>query len=218
MAIVAEFSIPADAIPGGRTLASLPGVRIELEHIVPTTDSVLPFFWVFGAEAGEFLDHAASEPEIANLRVLSETDSAVLFEAEWTADAPVIAGIERLQPTILDATGTVDGWEFQVRATSRERLADFQRVFSDEGIPVELRRVSNFSEMVETQRPLTDAQEELLVAAYHEGYFDEPRRATQGDLAERFDVSSRAISNRLRRGLRNVVGSTLVEPDTAEES
>lgn len=217
MAIVAEFTIPPDAIPGGSTLESLPDVRIELERVVPTDDAVLPYFWVFGARSEEFLEHARDEPGIVDLRTLTELPNGALFEAEWRPDEAVIEGIKQLRATIMDARATADGWEFQVRAAGRERLLGFQRVFTDQGIPVELDRIYNLAEVAETKRPLTADQQETLVVAYREGYFDEPRRATQADLAQRFDVSRRAVSNRLRRGTRNLVAATLVDSTMADD-
>lgn len=47
------------------------------------------------------------------------------------------------------------------------------------------------------------------MAALEEGYFDKPRAVTQADLAERFDISRRAVAERLRRGTRNLVAETL---------
>lgn len=42
MSIVAEFTIPADALPGGDVLTDLPETVLELERIVPTAENALP--------------------------------------------------------------------------------------------------------------------------------------------------------------------------------
>lgn len=210
MAVVAEFTIPPEALPGGSTLEELSGLTIELERIVPTTDTAFPFFWVLGDEVDEFLEHASDHPELESLEVLARVQGAALFRATWRPDAAVIEGIKTLRATIMDATGTAEQWRFQVRAESRERLDEFQRVFTDQDIPVQLERIYSFSEVARTERPLTDEQRETLLAAYREGYFDQPRGITQEGLAERFDISARAVSNRLRRGTRNLVASTIV--------
>lgn len=211
MSIVAEFTIPVTALPGGAVLESMPEIRIELERVVPTDDAILPYFWVFGTNADDFVTRMEAESEIDTLRVLTERDDVILFEAEWTPTAPIIDGITHLQATIMDATGTAERWCFQVRATDRERLATFQRLFNDQGIAIELNRIYDLSEAVEIDRRVTGNQRETLVTAYHEGYFDEPRQVTQQDLAEQFDISRRAVSSRLRRGIRNLVSTTLVD-------
>lgn len=216
MSIVADFLIPPEAVPSGETLTEFPGATIQLERIVPTEERALPFFWVFDADPEAVLEHLRTEGEIAAVDMLAETDDGALFKAEWEAEAEVIEGIRALRATILEATGTTGGWLFQVRAEDRERLATFQRIFTDQGIPVEVRRIYNFAELVETGRSVTPEQRETLVAAYERGYFDQPRGITQEELGAEFDISGRAVSNRLRRGTRNLVASTLLEPTNHE--
>lgn len=44
MSIIAEFSIPPEALPGGDILTDMPNTTLELERIVPTEENALPFF------------------------------------------------------------------------------------------------------------------------------------------------------------------------------
>lgn len=217
MSIVAEFTIPADAVPGGSTLETMPDAEIELERIVPSNTSVLPYFWLYGVDANTFLANMEEEPGIENIKLLLERERSALFEAEWHPDENIIDGIKRLQATIMEAIGTSEGWDFQIRADNRRRLVEFQQIFGDQGIPVELNRIFNLAEIVETTRPLTVNQRETLRAAFDAGYFDEPRQVTQQDLAEEFGISARAISKRLLRGTRNLIAATLVEPSKSDK-
>lgn len=212
MAIVAEFTIPPEAIPGGSTLTDMPDVTIELERIVPADESALPFFWLFGGDAQKFLARFEREPDIEAIRVLAEVDRAALFSATWTPDDEVIQGIRTLRATIMEATGTADRWHFQVRAEDRDRLLEFQRIFREQDIPVRLERIYSLAEMLDTERPLTDEQRETLIVAYEKGYFDHPRQVTQADLGEHFDVSSQAVATRLQRGIRNMIRQSLLTP------
>lgn len=107
--IVAEFSIPVEAVPGGTSLAELPEATIQLERIVPSNDQVLPFFWVFNSDSRTFLEYLRTEPEIRDATVLAETAPGSLFHATWTPEAEVINGIKQLQATIIEAEGTSDG-------------------------------------------------------------------------------------------------------------
>lgn len=214
MAIVAEFTIPPEAIPGGKTLTVMPDVRIELERIVPADQSALPFFWMFGGDTDAFIAEVESEAEIEEIRLLADIGHAALFEATWTPDAGVIQGIRTLHATIMVATGTSDEWYFQVRAENRERLLEFQQIFSNQDIPIQLERIYDLSEIVETERPLTDEQRETLIVAYEMGYFDQPRRVTQAELGEHFGISSQAVANRLQRGTRNLIRKSLLRSPT----
>jgi predicted DNA binding protein len=53
---------------------------------------------------------------------------------------------------------------------------------------------------------LTDKQREALSAAIREGYFERPRRISQAELAEQFDISKQAMARRLARAERAVFG------------
>ena len=59
--------------------------------------------------------------------------------------------------------------------------------------------------LVDGCRDLSETERETLEAAVDEGYFESPRDATLGDLADRFDVSKPAVSKNLRRGQRKML-------------
>lgn len=218
MSIVAEFSLPPAAIPGGQTLEDLPDATIQLERLVPTGDAALPFFWVFDADPSCFLDGLRGESSVADVEVLAEVELSALFRVAWTPGVDVVEGIREMDATILDATGTSDGWTFQVRARNRECLGVFRQLFTGRGIDVEIRRIYSFAELMEGDRLLTPEQRKTLLLAYQRGYFDEPRQVTQAELGEQFGISGRAVSNRLRRGTRNLITSTLLDPATKSDS
>ncbi|MDS0258540.1 helix-turn-helix domain-containing protein [Haloarcula sp. S1CR25-12] len=58
--------------------------------------------------------------------------------------------------------------------------------------------------------PLTRKQRETLQVAARKGYFDVPRRCSLDDLADHFDRSGQAISERLRRASEALVTDQLV--------
>jgi predicted DNA binding protein len=220
MSIIAEFSIPPEALPGGRVLAEMPEMSLELERIVPTDQSALPFFWVWGDDAETFVEKGRDEPGIEEMRVLDRVEQGILVRAVWTPDAEIIQAIKTLGATVLEASGTAEKWTFRVRANDRGGVVTFQEVFTSHDITVTLDRIYNLSELLTgSQYELTAEQRETLVAAYHDGYYEKPRRITQKELGERFGITSRAISDRLRRGTANLVASTLVSsPATPKNS
>lgn len=213
MTLVAEFTIPPEAFPFGETLAREPEIEIEVDRIVPTGETALPFFWVRGCHPEEFMAHAEAEPAVEDTRLLETVDETALFRAKWRPNAAVVRGLERLDATIVESVGTPRHWRFEVRAQDRDTFAAFQEVFEEQDIPIDLHRLYDLEELVEgDHRALTPDQRQALLMAYREGYFDTPRSVTQDELGERLDVSGRAVSERLRRGISNLVASTLL-PD-----
>lgn len=211
MSFVAEFTIPPEALPFGETLVANPDMRIEVERIVPTNETALPFFWVWGSEPRLFMDAAEKEPDVQETRVLERVEDGALFRAEWAPNAELLWGMERLDATILASEGTAEQWRFEVRAQDRDTFIKFQEIFHDQDVPISLVRLYDLAELVDGDRhTLTPDQRETLITAYREGYFDSPRDVTQQELGDRFDVSHRAISDRLRRGVRNLIAAALL--------
>ena len=217
MSIVAEFVIPTEAVPGGQTLTALPNATIRLERIIPSDDAVHPIFWMTGVTRDSFLDRVRSEEGITDVQELVQLESAVLYRAKWEPDIPVIKGIKTLGATILNAVGSAEEWVFQVIAEERQRLQAFQQIFADQGIPVELLRISSFTGDGDGDHRMTPEQREALVVAYEMGYYDEPKKVTQTDLGDQFEITGRAVSRRLRRGTKNLIASSLIDPTEHDE-
>lgn len=211
MSFVADFTIPPETLPFGDTLAENPAMRIEVERIVPTHESALPFFWVWGSEPERFMEAAEEEAEITDVRLLESVDDGALFRAEWSPNATLIRGLSQLDATILESVGSAQQWRFEVRAQDRDTFIEFQEVFRAEGIPISLIRLYDLAEMVGgDRRSLTPKQRDALIRAYREGYYDQPRAVTQEALGEQLGISHRAVSERLRRGTRNLISATVL--------
>lgn len=211
MSLVAEFTMPPEELPAGDAFVEYPNTRIEIERIVPTQESALPFFWVWGARPEAFMEEARSEPNMKEIDLLDHVEGGALFRAEWTPDAELIQGIKQLDATIINATGTSDHWRFEVRTQDQEAFNHFQEIFQHHGIDVQLTRLYDLAELVEgDNRSLTPEQRETMITAYREGYFESPREITQTELGKHFDVSHRAVSDRLRRGFRNLIATSLL--------
>ena len=78
-------------------------------------------------------------------------------------------------------------------------------------------RVYGLSGLEETQHNLTEQQYDTLTRAVEQGYYDVPREMNAKELADELDISHQALSERFRRGTKNLVNSTLLV-DADEEN
>lgn len=157
------------------------------------------------------MEEAENEENVAAVELLDHVPGGALFRARWSPDGALIRGVKELIATIIEAVGTAEHWRFEVRTQEQVAFREFQEVFHEHGIDVELERLYDLAELVKgDSRSLTPLQRDTLLTAYREGYFEKPRGTTQEELSERYDVSSRALSDRLRRGTRNLVGMSLL--------
>jgi predicted DNA binding protein len=201
MSIVIEFTVPADSCALGRSLGSDPNALLELDRIVPTDDSVMPFFWVWGRDAETFAAAARTEPAIDRIAVVDRVDGGALLAAEWNPDAAgTLRSIAEADGTLLDAHATNTEWRFEVRFADAAATSEFRRLCRERGVPLALARVTTSPESPDHRYGLTPEQREALVVAYGMGFFEEPRRATLADVADELGISPRAVTGRLRRG------------------
>lgn len=212
---IAEFTLAAEDFPLGEMFEDNPTVTLELDRVVPSGDTVWPYFWVEDGEAdfGGIRSVFTELSELRSVELLEATGDRALFRATWDPEyMGIMAAIDAADLTLVSATGSTAGWVFEVRATDVEQLARFQQFCAEHDVPVSLSRLGRLS-AVEMGGPegLTSGQREALEIAYREGYFDEPRGADQESVAAELGISRQALSTRLRRAYRNLVETVVLQ-------
>jgi predicted DNA binding protein len=194
-------------------LETAPGMAVETEEQYATDGTERYLFWAEGGDFAAFERGLDADPTVGDATVLTEAGSRRLYrvdvadDAEETSMRPTLADLDVV---LLDGEGTEAGWTARMRFPDREALARLQDAYRARGFPFEVRMIyRGEGSRADADALLTAKQREALVAAYERGHFDVPRRASQGDLAAQFDVSTQAVSERLRRGTATLVEATL---------
>lgn len=209
MSVIAEFWAAPGTFPFGTSLRAHPNARIELERIIPTDRGPTPFFWVFGEDRAGIVSAIRSSDHVRTLRVIASLTTGDLCRLEWEdVEETLIAPIDRADAALLSMTGSSEGWIMELRAADRTRLEPFIADCEANGIDVELRRIHTVTDAPESYG-LTDPQVEALEIAFEAGYFDDPRRISLEEVGERLGISRQAAGGRIRRGIRNLIGSTI---------
>ncbi len=210
MTVIADITIPSEEFELGRVFDEHPDITIDLERIVPLGDEVIPLFWVTNGDPEAIESTLLESPHTEIVRDLTDAGERVLFEVRWNLDIDgIIQPLIDTNARVLEAIGNAEEWEFRIRFSTQEDLNEFNQTATNKGIPVTLRHLYN-PVAPEEQSPMSDEQREVITAAYRRGYFDVPRSVTAADLAEEFDVSDSAVSQRLRRGLSTLVRETMI--------
>jgi predicted DNA binding protein len=212
MATVMEFRSPADEFPLGTVFETLPGATVELERLIPQEKFVVPYFWVRGAETDDVEVAFGSHAGVNDVTLVDSVGDEYLLRAEWDREYEgILTALAETDLAVLSATGSKDGWQFEVRGESRADIGDFRTYCQDHDIPIEITAVHALLPIQGEGYELTDTQREALVLAYERGYFDSPRRTSLADVADDLGISQQSLSSRLRRGHKRLVGATLVE-------
>ncbi len=219
MSVIAHLRIPAASFELGRIFELQHGSTIELETLVPAGETAVPFVSVHESVRETFEESVRGHPSVDELRLVSQHNSQTLYAFEWRVSRDLFFdGISKVNAHVLKATGTANTWQFEIRFPDHHSLSVFYEHCSSAHIPLEVGRIYN------PTRPgsgpwygLTDTQRDTLTRAVEGGYYSIPRRMSTQDLAEEFDISDQAVTERLRRAIITLVENALVSAMEDEE-
>lgn len=211
MTLVLEFSLPASAFALDETLETVPDAELELGRVVPTGQKRFPFLWVKGTNREQFQRQASQSNEIDEMTLVEGWSSRRLYEIAWSGRVEtMIQGIVDGNGAVLSGRATNREWQFKLRFPDRTHARLFQRHCVETEIPIDLSKLYDLSEQgVQMEYGLTAKQWKALRLAYERGYFREPREVNLTDLGSELDISARAVSYRLRRGISCLVENTV---------
>ncbi|MFC7202549.1 helix-turn-helix domain-containing protein [Haloferax namakaokahaiae] len=213
MATIVEVIVPAREFDVGQVFVDIPGIRIELDRLVPTSSAVIPYLWIRGASQQDIVHAADVHEAIRHISVVDEVDGhGTLYRIEWSRSVKsTIVELSEHNLSLLSGYGTDRVWELTFRAENRNEVSEFFEWFTDRDISVEFNKIYEGGGNGDGDgQELSNAQLEALLLAFDRGYFDEPRRATLEDISASLGISRQALAGRLRRGTRTLV-SRLVE-------
>ena len=210
MATVMEFASPVDEFPLGTVFENLPEVTVELERLIPDESLIIPYFWVRGAEAKDIEAAFEAHRGFENVRLIDDVDEEYLMRAEWNDEYyGLLSALAHASIVVLSGIGTKEGWKFEVRAETRERIGEFRSDCQAHDIPIEITAVHSLLPVQGNGYELTDTQREALVLAYEMGYYDSPRAVSLEEVAAELGISQQSLSSRLKRGNRRLIERTL---------
>ncbi|GAB3037484.1 helix-turn-helix domain-containing protein [Natronobiforma cellulositropha] len=218
MSVIASVTIPADEFPLGSLLESDTASTVSVESTVPTDESVIPYLWIPERATDGALEELGRVDVVTDAAVIDEVDGHTLVHLEWASEVNgFLESVRETTAIVTGAAATAEQWTFRLRFPAYEGLSAFYTRCLEQDISVEL--VQIHEAIGPENRPrfgLTEAQRELVLAAYEDGYFDVPRQTTLVDLGEKLEVSDSAVSQRLRRGLASLIHSTVVIGESAD--
>jgi predicted DNA binding protein len=217
MSIVAEFTINADEFLLGEVLARDPVAHIEMERVIPTSQRIMPYVWVHGDEFEKFETSIRDSDQIKEIIQLDQTNRSALYRITWEDEAKsLIDGMAETNATILEARGK-ENWYFRIRFDSHSGLTEFHNFCRDHDIAVELNRVHTLADNATTADfDLTDSQQNALLYAVRDGYFEVPRRTTLREIGAKLGITEQTVSENLRRGANKVFKQVLLDPSESD--
>lgn len=212
MSVIVELTLPADAFELGQILRVEAPTQVTLETMVPLGDRPTPFVRVQNDERERFEQAVREHTSVNDIHSVITHADETLYTLDWDiSDDSLFQLILDLNAVLLEGTGTAETWELELRFPTHEALSRFQEYYLDADIQVSINRLYNpTSPDAGVWYGLTHTQRKTLMEAVTAGYYSLPRQISTQELAETFDISDQAVTERLRRGVEMLVLNTLL--------
>lgn len=220
MGYIAEIHLAHDELLLQPTIVGSNGVTLRHEYEMNTdSDDGSVFISVTGNASDDFLPTLREDPTVTRPTKIVEFDDRTIFRVEVaTTLMPLPSVFSDVGGYVVEAESDGSGWLVRTHLPSRQAIADVRSYFRSRDASFQVIRLYD-SETVDRMElaGLTEKQRDLLLTALYSGYYDIPRRASQGDLANDLDVSTSAISKQLRRAVSQLIVSSLSPEGRAEQ-
>lgn len=212
MGTVVDLMVPTDQFALGETFDAIPDATFETVRVAAhDPDCVMPYLWAGSADPDRLERTLRRDSTTADVRRLSLMDGRGLYRIDWQSPVRSVIGVfVRENGSLLKARAAEDRWELRVLFPDRASVSTTYSSWRQHGIDPSIQRVNGVSHMLEYGGvELSPCQHETLMKAFETNYYDVPRGITLDGLSDELDVSHQALSERLRRGHRNIIETVL---------
>lgn len=212
--LIAEVTVAHEELVLCPTIRRLADISVEFEYqTIAGPAEYYVFFKITGADVDAFDATVTDDPTVSDPSVIIDADGFRVYRMRVTwIDRLVLPAAAEIGIRILHAVSGHGGWVATLEVPDLETLQTFRELCQDNGVSYRLNRLYHPKSTERGDKfGLTPTQSKTLRTAYDAGYFNSPRDATVADLADELEVSSSAVSGRLRRGFRTLVEALLVE-------
>ncbi|QLG27118.1 helix-turn-helix domain-containing protein [Halorarum halophilum] len=214
---IVTLALPPEEFVLHRTLREIPDARFVFEQLAHRcSERELPFVWVRGARSAPLKATLSTDPDVERATLLSESASESLYWIDWNTTVPVVLrSLLRTSGSLLNLTGTREGWSFRILYPSRSHVSAAVDALHADAITFDVTSIRAVDGKAGAKYGLTAKQWEAMQLADRLGYFSVPRETNLTDVAAELGISHQAFSARLRRGFASLVGRALaLEPSS----
>jgi predicted DNA binding protein len=205
--MILEITVPLDAIDllGGQSLPD--GTSLEIGRTVSIAGTGTTSLRVAGDGVEDVLAALRENPAVDEVLLVGDTAEVSTYHVRLADGPPEL--VERVWDaggTVVSAAAEGDSWTLELRFPDQDAASGFYARYggSDDRVGLQYSSPTATSRR-ESNGALTSEQREALDRAFETGYFEVPRRTSTADLAADLNISDTAVSQRLRRGVANIL-------------
>lgn len=207
------FGVPLTAFALADTIAALPAAEFECEPGVQRGGGpAMPLVWVRGVDRDALEAALDDDPSVRRAALVERREGELLYRTEWDGRVGVLATmLAGGDGVIRAAAGSRRGWSVEVLFTAREQVSRARERCDARGVDVTVEAIRGMEGSRGARYGLTETQAEALALACRNGYFEVPRATDLDDLADALGLSHQSLSERIRRGHRALIETTILE-------
>lgn len=212
MGTVVDTRIPADDFCLEHTFSEVPNIRIELVRAACHGDNLLPLVATNGARSEQVNDALAADATINSVTPLSAREFRSTFWVDWADPArELLNTLRQKEVTLLSAVGEGGQWKLSFLYPDDDPVSSIFAEWKHDGLNLSVKRVNGaIGPFYNDRFGVTEEQYEALIQAVESDYYEIPRGTNLKGLACELKISHQALSERLRRGHKNLVENTLI--------
>ncbi|ARS90435.1 helix-turn-helix domain-containing protein [Natrarchaeobaculum aegyptiacum] len=210
MSLRAEFEAASPGLVLGPTLEALPSLTVDLERqYALDPDHPIAFCWVRYPDRRRLEQTLTDDGTVDDFDRVTTADDSALYRIQ-RSDSNVVGAYRRwvaVGGELLAGRGSDGRWEIEMRFPDREAFTTYHDFLQREGVGFELHRLAPDDRVGRDRQsePVTHSQREALVLAHEHGFFEVPRETSLETIADTLEISTQAVSERLRRGQSRLI-------------
>lgn len=219
MRFVAELQLHHPKLLLTPTIQRCPEMKIKLEYqLIGADGEYVLLFHVRGVDFESFEAALDEDRTVTDTSTVIETSTFRVYRTQIvSSEYLVLATAVEMGVRLIEAVSGDEGWYAVVELPTVEVIQQFRTHCAELGVTTSIRKLYR----TEPDEPdnafgLTPRQRAAITTAYEAGYFNQPRDTSLQGVADQLEISSSAAGGRLRRGLRQLIESTLYEESTTE--
>jgi predicted DNA binding protein len=210
MSLVCEFELLSPDLPLTAIASDLETVLHVEDVISATRESPALVVSATGVDPDHLEEDLDDQPLIHEYVALESAYAESRYRISLDGDPTgVYAHLVDLRTHPTGAVVTGRGWKVSARFADRSDLDAFRTACEETTVKFRPLRLFETEANPVDDYGLTAPQHEALRVATRMGYFDVPRNADLSDLADELDTTTSALSERLRRGQRQLIERTI---------
>lgn len=221
MSTIVKAELPVDQFALAETFERVPDATFDAVRFVTNgIEENLPLMWGTNEGSVALSRVLESDPTTDSVQMLSRRNSESLYRVRWSPQVRSITDCFVAEGgALVSAFGRTDGWTFRLLFPERDAVSRTYDRCREADVDLDILQMHDLAESPPYRGlQLTDEQFATVKTAVENGYYQVPRETTLQELSDELDVSHQALSERLRRGHRTLIGDILGPRIEAEPS